>query len=135
MRCKPTPSVSVRGPPLLNISLLGLEEASTIVTIRIGISGWQYAPWRGVFYPKDLPQRQQLSYVANTFPGVELNGSFYSLQRPDSYKKWYEATPQGFIFGVKGPRYITHMLRLREVERPLANFFASGLLALRDKLG
>lgn len=111
------------------------EQAIVTVSIRIGVSGWQYAPWRGVFYPKDLPQRQQLSYVAKTFPAVELNGSFYSLQRPSSYQKWYQETPPDFVFAVKGPRYITHMLRLRNVETPLANFFASGPLALCEKLG
>ena len=82
------------------------------MSIRIGISGWQYAPWRGVFCPRGLPQHQQLSYVASTFPVVEINGSFYSLQRPISYAKWYQATPESFVFAVKGPRYITHMRRL-----------------------
>ncbi|HEY3731527.1 MAG TPA: DUF72 domain-containing protein [Steroidobacteraceae bacterium] len=105
------------------------------MSIRIGISGWQYAPWRGVFYPKGLPQREQLSYVASAFPVVEINGSFYSLQRPASYERWYQATPKGFVFCVKGPRYITHMLRLKNIDVPLANFLASGLLALRNKLG
>jgi uncharacterized protein YecE (DUF72 family) len=105
------------------------------MTIRIGISGWQYPPWRGVFYPEGLPQRQQLSHVASTFPVVEINGSFYSLQRPGSYQKWYQSTPKGFVFCVKGPRYITHMLRLKNTATPLATFLASGLLALRDKLG
>jgi uncharacterized protein YecE (DUF72 family) len=103
--------------------------------IRIGISGWQYEPWRGVFYPKKLPQRSELEYAARVLPTIEINGSFYSLQRPESYAKWYAQTPPEFVFTVKGPRYITHMRRLREVEEPLANFFASGLLNLREKLG
>ncbi|HKZ72704.1 MAG TPA: DUF72 domain-containing protein [Steroidobacteraceae bacterium] len=103
--------------------------------VRIGISGWRYAPWRGVFYPEGLPQRAELSYAAATFDAIEINGSFYSLQRPQSYAQWYEQTPEDFIFAVKGPRYITHMLRLREVEVPLANFFASGVFNLRAKLG
>ena len=105
------------------------------MAIRIGISGWRYAPWRGVFYPPDLPQRRELEYAARRFDSVEINGSFYSLQTPASYAQWREATPPGFVFAVKGPRYLTHMLKLREVEKPLANFFASGLLRLGDRLG
>jgi uncharacterized protein YecE (DUF72 family) len=103
--------------------------------IRIGISGWRYEPWRGVFYPKDLPQREELHYASRAVNTIEINGSFYSLQRPSSYAKWYADTPDDFMFTVKGPRYITHMRRLREVEEPLANFLASGLFNLRDKLG
>ena len=103
--------------------------------IRIGISGWRYAPWRGPFYPPDLPQRAELEYASRRFPTIEINGSFYSLQRPESYAQWYAETPDGFVFSVKGGRYITHMLRLRNVEQALANFFASGLFDLREKLG
>jgi uncharacterized protein YecE (DUF72 family) len=102
---------------------------------RIGISGWRYSPWRGVFYPKDLVQREELAFASRQFPTIELNGSFYSLQRPESYRSWYEETPKGFVFAVKGPRFITHMKRLRDIEKPMANFFASGVLALREKLG
>jgi uncharacterized protein YecE (DUF72 family) len=105
------------------------------MAIRIGISGWRYAPWRGVFYPRGLPQRRELEYAARRFDSVEINGSFYSLQTPDSYAAWREATPPGFVFSVKGPRYLTHMLKLRAVEKPLANFLASGLLRLGDRLG
>ena len=103
--------------------------------IRIGISGWRYDPWRKVFYPEGLPQRRELEFCGRHFPTVEINGSFYSLQRPEYYEQWYEETPEGFIFAVKGSRYITHMLRLSNIEKPLANFFASGILNLRDKLG
>lgn len=103
--------------------------------MRIGISGWRYAPWRGVFYPRALPQRAELAYAARTFASIEINGSFYSLQHPSSWRAWYEATPAGFEFAVKGPRFLTHMKRLREARRPLANFLASGVLALREKLG
>lgn len=105
------------------------------MAIRIGISGWRYAPWRGVFYPPGLPQRRELEFAARCFDSVEINGSFYSLQTPVSYAAWREATPDGFVFAVKGPRYLTHMLKLRDVETPLANFFASGLLRLGDRLG
>ena len=106
-----------------------------MAAIRIGISGWRYKPWRGTFYPKNLPQHAELKYAASILAVIEINGSFYSLQRPSSYARWYADTPKGFIFTVKGPRYITHMLRLRNVEAPLANFFASGLFNLREKLG
>lgn len=106
-----------------------------MATVRIGISGWRYAPWRGVFYPKDLVQRDELAFASRRFRTIEINGSFYSLQSPDSYRRWYDDTPRGFVFAVKGPRFITHVKRLRDVEAPLANFFASGVLALREKLG
>ena len=106
-----------------------------MTAIRIGISGWRYKPWRGTFYPKNLPQHAELRYASSILSTIEINGSFYSLQRPSSYARWYADTPKGFVFAVKGPRYITHMLRLRNVEAPLANFFASGLFNLREKLG
>jgi uncharacterized protein YecE (DUF72 family) len=103
--------------------------------IRVGISGWRYEPWRGVFYPQGLAQRRELEHCATHFSTVEINGSFYSLQRPEYYEAWYRETPPGFLFAVKGSRYITHLLRLNNVDKPLANFYASGVLALRDKLG
>jgi uncharacterized protein YecE (DUF72 family) len=103
--------------------------------LRIGISGWRYAPWRGRFYPKDLPQGSELHYASHQFDTIEINGSFYSLQRPASWRNWYRDTPRGFVFAVKAPRFITHMRRLREVDGPLANFLASGVLELREKLG
>ena len=102
---------------------------------RIGISGWRYAPWRGVFYPKDLAHKRELEFASRRFDTIEINGSFYSLQHPDSWKRWYADTPDGFVFSVKAPRYITHLRRLRDIDAPLANFFASGVLALREKLG
>jgi uncharacterized protein YecE (DUF72 family) len=103
--------------------------------IRVGISGWTYAGWRGDFYPKGLPQKRELAYAAERMSSVEINGSFYSLQRPTSYASWREQTPDDFLFAVKGGRFVTHMKRLRDVETPLANFFASGVLALGPKLG
>ncbi|GGA80109.1 hypothetical protein GCM10011491_04250 [Brucella endophytica] len=104
-------------------------------TIRIGISGWTYARWHGVFYPEGLPQRQELAYAAEQFPSIEVNGTFYGLQRPESFARWSKATPDDFVFAIKGSRYITHLRRLRDVETPLANFLASGLLRLGPKLG
>lgn len=102
---------------------------------RIGISGWRYAPWRGVFYPKKLLQDQELSYASRQLNTIEINGSFYSLQRPENYQKWYSQTPEGFVFSVKGNRYITHIRRLKEPRPLLGNFFGSGVLHLREKLG
>jgi uncharacterized protein YecE (DUF72 family) len=102
---------------------------------RIGISGWTYSPWRGVFYPKKLPHRMELQFASREFNSIEINGSFYSLQRPSSYQRWYAETPPGFVFSVKGARFITHMKKLRDVAVPLANFFASGVLCLCEKLG
>lgn len=109
--------------------------AGTQGDTRIGISGWRYKPWRGRFYPSELPQRQELAFASRMLPTIELNGSFYSLQRPESYQTWHDETPDDFVFAVKGSRYITHMLRLKDVRTPMANFLASGLLALRAKLG
>ena len=103
--------------------------------IRIGISGWRYGPWRKDFYPKGLPQADELAYASRTVDSIEINGSFYSLQSPERYVAWRDDTPEGFVFSLKGPRYITHMLKLRNIEEPLANFFASGPLLLGDKLG
>lgn len=107
----------------------------TAADVRIGTSGWRYSPWRKKFYPPELPQRRELEYLASRLNSVEINGSFYSLQRPSSYQDWAAQTPDSFLFAVKGGRFITHMKKLRDVETPMANFFASGPLALGDKLG
>ncbi|HEX8297246.1 MAG TPA: DUF72 domain-containing protein [Chthoniobacteraceae bacterium] len=102
---------------------------------RIGISGWTYAGWRGVFYPADLAQKRELEFASRAFNSIEINGTHYSLQRPKSFQSWYAETPDDFVFSVKGSRFITHMKQLKDIEAPLANFFASGVLALREKLG
>lgn len=104
-------------------------------TVRIGISGWTYAPWRGVFYPKGLPQKRELEYASSQFRSIEINGTFYGMQRPDAFADWTDRVPEGFVFAVKAPRYITHIRRLRDATAPLANFIASGLLRLGAKLG
>ena len=111
------------------------RKIATPGDIRIGISGWRYKGWRGVFYPKGLPQKQELEYAANTFRSIEINGTFYSLQRPESFEAWANATPDDFVFAVKGPRFITHMKKLKDVDSALANFFASGIFRLGKKLG
>jgi uncharacterized protein YecE (DUF72 family) len=103
--------------------------------VRIGISGWRYAGWRGVFYPPKLAQRRELDFAASRFSTVEINGTFYSLQKPQFFRGWSAQTPDDFVFAVKGSRYLTHMLKLRNAEKPLANFLASGLLELGKKLG
>lgn len=104
---------------------------------RIGISGWRYEGWRGVFYPKGLQQARELEFASRAVDTIEINGSHYSLQTIGSYESWYAATPAHFVFSVKGPRYLTHMLRFRDdsVRPAIANFFASGVLALKEKLG
>lgn len=112
------------------------HRASSVAgRIRVGTSGWRYRSWRGDFYPSGLVQRRELAYIGERFPTVELNGSFYSLQRPDSYLRWHAAVPEDFVFAVKGSRYISHMLALRDARGALANFFASGLLSLGPGLG
>lgn len=103
--------------------------------LRIGISGWRYPPWRGTFYPEGLRQKDELAFAARQFSSIEVNGTFYSLQRPESFAAWRESTAKDFVFAIKGPRFITHMKKLKDVRTPLANFFASGVLALNRKLG
>lgn len=103
--------------------------------VYVGLSGWTYAGWRGKFYPKKLAHKKELAYASREFPSIEINGTHYSLQRPKNFQDWYDQTPEGFVFSIKGSRYITHMRRLKDIRKPLANFFASGVLALREKLG
>ena len=102
-------------------------------TIRVGISGWTYAGWRGSFYPKALPHAQQLAYAARQVDTIEINGTHYCLQRPDDFARWRDDSPEGFVFAVKGSRFITHLKQLHDIETPLANFFASGRIAPRRK--
>ncbi len=103
--------------------------------VRIGISGWRYKGWRGDFYPPKLAQRRELEFAGKVFSTIEINGTFYSLQRPASFAQWSRETPDGFIFSLKGSRFITHMKKLRNVNEALANYFAQGVLELGPKLG
>jgi len=103
--------------------------------VRVGISGWTYKPWRGNFYPVGLAQHRELAFASRRFNALEVNGTFYSLQRPSSFTAWREETPGDFVFAMKGGRYITHMRKLKDIATPLANFCASGPLCLREKLG
>ncbi|HEX3382962.1 MAG TPA: DUF72 domain-containing protein [Paraburkholderia sp.] len=104
---------------------------------RIGISGWRYQGWHASFYPEDLKHAAQLQYASALFGTIEINGTHYSLQSLGSWQRWYAQTPEGFVFGIKGARYLTHMLRFRDASARvgIANFFAQGLLALNEKLG
>ena len=102
----------------------------------IGISGYDYKPWRGVFYPLDLPAHQWLAYASRQFPSIEINGTFYSLKSPAVFARWIADAPQrNFLFAIKGGRFITHNLKLRNSDVALANFFASGVLALGRRTG
>lgn len=112
-----------------------ITKDDPVSEIRIGISGWRYAPWRKQFYPEGLTQAKELAFASRAVSSIEINGSFYALQTPQRYAEWRDDTPDGFVFAVKAPRYITHVRRLKDIEEPLANFFASGPLQLGDKLG
>jgi uncharacterized protein YecE (DUF72 family) len=103
--------------------------------VRVGLSGWTYKSWRGRFYPEGLPHKRELAHIGSIFPTVEINGTFYSMQRPDAFGRWAELTPDDFVFSVKGPRFLTHMKRLNDPVAPLGNFVASGVLRLGRKLG
>jgi uncharacterized protein YecE (DUF72 family) len=106
-----------------------------VAEARVGISGWNYPGWRGDFYPKGVPHKRELEYAAERMTSIEINGSFYALQKPKSYLDWRSRTPDDLVFAVKGTRFITHMKKLSDVDVPLANFLASGVLALGPKLG
>jgi uncharacterized protein YecE (DUF72 family) len=108
---------------------------SRVAEVRIGISGWTFPPWRGLFYPEGLAQKQELHYASRALRTIEINGTFYSLQKPESFAKWAVDTPDDFVFTVKAPRFITHIRRLKDVGVPVANFMASGVLRLGHKLG
>jgi len=118
-----------------------LKHAGPRATTRagrafIGISGYDYKPWRGTFYPDTLPARRWLEYASGKFDSIELNGTFYSLKSPPVFERWVAETPDGgFVFAVKGGRFITHNLKLRNATAAMGNFFASGVLALGGKTG
>jgi len=111
------------------------QEPTRHGRVRIGISGWRYAGWRGDFYPSRLRQDDELSYASRYFDTIEINGTHYSLQRPEFFARWHDETPADFVFAVKASRFITHMKQLRDIEAPLANFFAQGVLRLGSKIG
>ena len=126
-----TPELRALGMQVALHMLMGRTKA----TIRVGISGWRYKPWRGIFYPKDLRQKDELQYASRHVQVIEINGTFYSLQNADSFLQWKSETPDDFLFAVKGSRFITHMIKLKDPQQAMANFLASGVLALGEKLG
>jgi uncharacterized protein YecE (DUF72 family) len=105
------------------------------MAIRIGIAGWIYPNWRGTFYPQGLAQKKELEYAASKVTAIEINGTFYSMKKPADFAKWSGEVPKDFVFTLKGPRFITHIKKLKDVEAAAANFFASGVIRLSDKLG
>jgi len=103
--------------------------------IRVGISGWRFDGWRGTFYPEDLTQKRELEFASRKLNSIELNGTFYSTQKPQSFQSWRKETPDDFVFAIKGSQFITHIRKLENVEGALANFLAQGMLCLGKKLG
>jgi uncharacterized protein YecE (DUF72 family) len=103
--------------------------------IRVGIGGWNYEPWRGVFYPKGLAQAKELEYAASHLTSIEINSTFYGSQKPESFRKWASAVPEGFIFSVKGPRFATNRRVLAEAGDSIKRFLDSGVVELRERLG
>ena len=111
------------------------KRSSPAGRIRVGIGGWTYEPWRGTFYPADLTQKRELEYASRQLTSIEINGTFYGTQRATSFEKWHDETPEGFVFSLKAPRFATHRRVLAEAGDSIERFFASGVLALKDKLG
>jgi uncharacterized protein YecE (DUF72 family) len=103
--------------------------------IRVGVGGWVFAPWRGSFYPKNLPQARELEYASRQLTSIEINGTFYGSQKPASFRRWHDETPEDFVFSLKGPRFATHRRDLSEAGESIGRFFASGVLELGKKLG
>jgi uncharacterized protein YecE (DUF72 family) len=104
-------------------------------TIRIGIGGWTYEPWRGIFYPDKLPQKRELEYASRQLTSIEVNGTFYGSQKPATFAKWRDEAPDGFVFSLKAPRFATNRNVLADAGGSIARFFASGVMELKDKLG
>lgn len=104
-------------------------------TIRVGIGGWVFPPWRGTFYPPKLPQAQELNYASRHLTAIEINGTFYGAQKPSSYQKWHAETPDDFMFSLKGSRFVTHRSELASAEASIENFFSRGVMELGEKRG
>ena len=110
-------------------------SASKSGTIRVGVGGWTYEPWRGEFYPDGLPQKRELEYASQHLTSIEINGTYYGSQKPESFAKWHDETPDGFMFSLKAPRFATNRRKLAESGESVERFFASGVMELKDKLG
>ncbi|HEY1614699.1 MAG TPA: DUF72 domain-containing protein [Rhizomicrobium sp.] len=104
-------------------------------TVRIGIGGWTYEPWRGAFYPEGLTQKRELEYASRKLTSIEINGTFYSTFKPASWAKWHDETPEGFVFAIKGSRYCTNRKVLAEAGESVERFVGQGLYELKDRLG
>ncbi len=103
--------------------------------IRVGVGGWTFEPWRGVFYPKGLPQKRELEHASRQLTAIEVNGTYYGSQKPESFAKWHDETPDDFVFALKAPRFATNRRVLAEAGASVERFFAGGVMALKDKLG
>lgn len=103
--------------------------------IRAGVGGWVFEPWRGTFYPEKLAQKRELEYASRQLTTIEINGTFYGSQKPASFRKWHDETPDDFVFALKGPRFATNRRILAEAGESVNRFFGTGVMELRDKLG
>jgi uncharacterized protein YecE (DUF72 family) len=103
--------------------------------IYIGVGGWTFEPWRGVFYPEGLPQAKELEYASRQLTSIEINGTYYGSQSPETFRKWRDATPEGFVFSVKGSRFCTNRRVLAEARESVERFVGQGVLELEDRLG
>jgi len=112
-----------------------VNKAKSSGSVYVGVGGWNFEPWRGVFYPAGLPQAKELSYAATHLTSIEINSTFYGSQKPESFRKWARETPDGFVFSVKGPRFATNRRVLAEAGESVERFIGSGVLELKDKLG
>lgn len=113
----------------------GQATKGKVGQIRVGVGGWTYAPWRGPFYPEGLPHRRELEHASRQLSSIEINGTFYGSQKPESFARWREETPDDFVFALKGPRFATNRRVLAEAGDSVERFYASGVLELGDKLG
>src|SRR5579863_2552816 len=105
------------------------------MAVRVGIGGWTFPPWRGPFYPANLPQKRELEFASRAVTSIEINGTFYGTQKRESFARWYQETPEGFVFSLKGPRFTTNRRVLAEAGESVERFLASGVLELKEKLG
>ncbi|BCG00125.1 hypothetical protein PPGU19_046930 [Paraburkholderia sp. PGU19] len=111
------------------------KKTAKATRIRVGIGGWTFEPWRGVFYPKGLAQKRELEYASRQLTAIEINGTFYGSQKPATFVKWHDETPDDFVFALKAPRFATHRRVLAEARDSVERFVASGVLELKNKLG